>query len=353
MKLYLALFLIILSANTFSAVPTVEGLFRNINNKDIDGNIVVMTFQISEKQNKNIEKDNGPSDEQNSEEISVLKKPMKKYYRIFLSIENPRRIEYLKIEYNSPSMNSSGVTNVSYYPNILNKMSKDKSVERELFFSMINMYALNDSRGISKFLSRYNGDYYSNKSVLNEKKVALYSKYKKYLEKVNENKELKDELTSPFTNEDPEKNKEIAEVLEDSMYLKSNKVFLHKEGKHFFWKVDLDSTKAFFENNNLKLKKIVFNNGGGNIKVNIGEYILFDGVHELPKVVFFKNLLEKIYKVRILKYKIYSKLTKTIKDRYKEINEELVTIKEAQDKIRAQDGKVAPVIEEIPEVFFY
>lgn len=350
---FLILLSIIISFNLNAAIPTVEGLFRNINNKDIDGTIVVMTFQIEEKNNQ--AKLNSTLESQNEEERQETlgpQKPIKKYVKLFLSIENPERIEYMRVEYSGPNMSQSGVTDVSYYSNVLEEMKNDKTVERELFFSIINMFALNDSRGISQFLSRYNGDYYSNKNVLNEKKVALYNQYKNYLEKINENEELKEELKSPFKPEDPEKSAEISKTLKDSMYLKSDKVFLYKDGRQFFWKVNLDSTEALFDNNNLKLKKLVFNNGGGSINVNVGEYILFDGIHELPKIVYFKDLVERIFKVRILKYKVYAKLTKTIQERYKEMNEELTILREAKAKAMAQDGKVDSEVKQ-PKIFFY
>lgn len=332
--------------NSNAAIPTVEGLFRNINNKDIDGTIAVISFKIEEQPSM-------ATEETSSSEASELSKT--KYIKIFLSVENQQRIEYLKIEYNGQGMSNSGVSNVSYYPNILARMKLDKTIERELFISMMNMFALNDSRGISQFLTRYNSDYIPNKSVLNEKKIVLYNKYKSYLKKVNENKDLKDELMSPFKHEDPEKNLEIKQVLKDSMYIKSNNVFLHKVGKKYFWKVNLDTTDALFENNSLKLKQVEFNNGGGTIDLRVGEYILFDGVHELPKIVYFKDLLERIFKVRILKYKLFSKLTKTIQDRYLEMKEELATasLKSKKDPESNTNENTASETEQGPEIFFY
>jgi hypothetical protein len=337
---------------TFSAIPTVEGLFRNINNKDIEGAIAVLSFKVQEQARSENNESNTP-DSESVEDAANSKAKVEKYVKIFLSIENPERIEYLKIEYNGQSMSRSGVSNVTYYPNVLEKMNNDKIIERELFTSMINMFALNDSRGMSQFLTRYNKDYYSNKLALNEKKIILYNKYKVYLQKINEQKELKDELQSPLKNEDPEKRLEIKKTLKDSMYMKSSNVFMHREGNKFFWKVSLDTTNAIFDNDNLKLRQLEFNNGGGTIDLRIGEYILFDGIHELPKIIYFKDLLERVYKIRFLKYKLFSKLTKTIEQRYIEMKEELVINKKTKEAIETKEGVEKIVTEETPEPFFY
>ena len=335
-----------------AAIPTVEGLFRNINNKDIDGTIAVISFKVKEQML--ITPKNNESTVPLEDMAAAIPK-IEKYIKIFLSVENPNRIEYMKIEYNGASMGRSGVSKVSYYPNILDKMNKDKSIERELFISMINMFALNDSRGMSQFLTRYNNDYYSNKLALNEKKIILYNKYKSYLTRTNEDKELKGELQSPLKNEDPEKNVEIKNTMNDAMYMKSNNVFLHREGNKFFWKVSLDSTNALFDNVNLKLKQVECDNGGGTIDLRVGEYILFDGIHELPKIVYFKDLVERVFKIRILKYKTFSKLTKTIKQRYMEMKKKLSEAKIIKDVMEKTSlNTIEQSVEgNTAEIFFY
>ena len=176
--------------------------------------------------------------------------------------------------------------------------------------------------------------------------------------KINENKELEDELSSPFKNEDPEKAQEIKQTLKDSMYIKSKSVFLHRVGKKYFWKINLATTNALFENNSLKLKQVKFDNGGGTIDFRVGEYILFDGVHELPKVVYFKDLLERVFKVRILKYKLFTKLTKTIQARYIEMKAKLSLtdskIKTKYDQTEEiTGGNNENKTEQGPEIFFY
>ncbi len=334
-KYYLLLVsLFIFAMESFGAIPTVEGLFRNINNKDIEGSIIIVNFQIKKVQKK-LDPSEVTSHAVKQEHLEILEKEKQtvRYIKVFLSIENPKRIEYLKIEFDDISMNHTSIQKISYFPNILEEMSKDQSVERRLFISILNMLTLNDSRGISAFLSRYNTNYQSNKMSINEKKKLLLSQYKQYLEKINENKELKEEIQSPLKSEDLEKKEKIDEVLQGSMYVKSKNVFLYKEKKKFFWKVQLDSITALFDNESLKLKRVMFQSGGGAIKMYFGEYILFDGIHELPKVIYFKDLLEKSFQIRVSRYKVISKLSKSIEKRYKEMNENFLKRKESQSKM--------------------
>lgn len=322
MKLIISLFILVFAFTSYAAVPTAEGLFRNGNNKEIEGDLIVLTFIIEEHVNKKLLEDAKVSETTEQVEEKLLGETIRpRYFKIIYGTESEERIEAILVEYDASKMSAQSVMDVKYFSNILEKIGSDEYLEREIFYSVLNMLALNDSRAIAQVLTKYNTNFNNNSKLLNEEKFKLLSDYKKYLQTVKEDETLKETLENPLKPEDPEKMETVKEVMKMPLYKRDESVKLVKVNTEFFWKVGLDNSSAKFDSKNQRLSEFVHTNGGSNIKINMGEYILFDGIHELPKFIFFKDLLERVFKVQVTSYKAFKNDGKKVVQRYQQYNE--------------------------------
>ncbi|TNF27142.1 MAG: hypothetical protein EP319_12220 [Deltaproteobacteria bacterium] len=337
MKNFVIIFLFFQLSIAFGAIPTTEGLFRNGNNQDIEGDLVVLTFIIEENVNKKL-LDNAKVSETNEKvEETLMKETIKpRYFKVIYGLESEARIEAILVEYDDSKLSTESIIDVKYFSNILEKIAADKYIEREVFYSLLNVLALNDSRAISTLLTKYNTNFNKNEKLLNEEKFKLLNDYKKYLQTIKDDETLKEKLENPLKPEDPEKLQLVKEVMNKPLYRKDETVSLVKENDDFFWQVQLENTNAKFESKKLRMSEFVHIHGGSNIKINMGEYILFDGIHELPKFVFIKDLLERVFKVQITSYKAFKNTGDNVVKRYKKYQELVETNK--KDKPQMATG---------------
>ncbi|MCO4793796.1 MAG: hypothetical protein KC493_08795 [Bacteriovoracaceae bacterium] len=322
MKKLITLLTFLITIDAFTAVPTAEGLFRNGSNKDLSGNLIVLTFVIEEHVNRKLLDTSKVSESTEEVEEMISKaKVAPRYFKVILGVEDEKRIESILIEYNNPKHSSNSVIDAKYFPNILNKIANDDYLERELFYSVLNVLMLNDSRAISQVLKKHNSNFLNNEQLLNENKLKILNAYKNYLQTVKDDETLKETLENPLKSEDPEKQKEISEYLREPMYTKDNSVKLVRDNAEFFWKVDLEKTQVRFETKKGRMRELIHSNGGSTVKINFGEYILFDGIHELPKYIFVKDLLERVFKVQVTSYKAFNNTGDNFIKRYKKYSE--------------------------------
>lgn len=306
MKKMLSALIFITALNLYSAVPTAEGLFRNGNNGDVEGNLTLLTFIIKEDTNRKLldsTKISGMGEK--VETLLTRENVPPRHFKVILGTEDKDRIEAILVEYSSGQMTASTVVDVKYFSNILEKITNDDYVERSLFYSLLNVLTLNDSRAISSILAKYNQGFLRNDQLLNEKKLKMLKNYKNYLQSIKDDESLRDQVENPLKPEDSEKLKEVKESLDQPMYNVDKNVTLARENTNFYWLMDLENTKAKFHAGNWRLAELLHKNGTSSIKFNLGEYILFDGVHELPKYIFVKDLMERVFKVQITSYKSF------------------------------------------------
>ena len=342
MKILIPVLVSLFSTMITAAVPTAEGLFRNGSNKDIDGDMIVLTFIIEEHVNKKLIESSKVAETTEQVEDKLLGETMgPRYFKIIYGTESEERIEAILVEYNRAKLSAKSVVDVKYFSNLIEKIKSDEFIEREIFYSVLNMLALNDSRAIAHVLTRHNTNFNDNNKLLNEKKYKLLNDYKKYLQTVKEDESLKETLENPLKPEDNEKMETVKETMGMPLYKRDETVKLVRDNTDFFWQVGLENSLAKFDSKKQRLTEFVHNNGGSSIKINMGEYILFDGIHELPKFIFLKDLLERVFKVQVTSYKAFKNTGKKMIQRYKQYGELVKKNKKNIQKIESVDeGKM-------------
>jgi hypothetical protein len=312
-----------------AAIPTMEGLFRNGKNKDLAGNFVILKMMV--------------------DEMSLTEEFEKKvsYLKFYFSVAAENRIEFLQVHYPDGEMRKDSATHLYYAHNLLWNLKKEQEDEKILFYSVMAMLGLNDSRPISYYLGKQSGDFKTNKKSMNWEKVNLLKKYKKYLAAKKENPEL--EEVSPLNPEDEETKEKVNEILAGPIYAQSEKVNLIRKENKFFWEVKLPTINALFSNEDHFIRELNIQTVKGPMVALFGEFMALNGYHYLPKEILIKDRSEKSYKVKILSYKVFSDPKKGLKERHKDF-------KKAVDKHEATlagDVEVQKITDSFPNTFLY
>jgi hypothetical protein len=332
--------------SAYAAKPTLEGLFRNSNSPELDGNLVVVKVMVEESS------ENRASQAISTEEQD-LKTPMNpKFYKFIFSLEDEKLTQLLQVEYKNNLMNKNDLKKSLYFKNITEKIKEDAYTERSLFYSLLMMFSLNKSDGMKNILQKYGSHFIDNKGLMNAEKIQLMDQYKKYLSAIKEDKTLKEELVSPLRPEDIEEKEKVNTLLKEPMYKNNDSVSLVKEGRHFFWQMNLETIRASFTNEEHRLHRFELDSSEGNIVGNFGDYILFDGRHELPKIIVLKDKSERQFKIRFLSFKNFVNKGKNLLERaidYKKLIEEV----ELKQKVKEEAESTSEVNEKIkPETIF-
>lgn len=272
----------LLSTHLFAA-PTIEGLFRNGNNPDLSADLVVATFSVEELPN----------------EVSKELLPVR-YVKVFMSRSNTA-IVALQADY-SDNRFAEPTTQKSYFRTQLSDDVKEaKFVERPLFYSVLSTLLLNDSRPMNHFLKTYASGFKTNREAMSPDKLELLQKYKEYLIAISEEGgSVKDALKATKEGNAEERAKAM-DVITGGIYEKNDRVHLAREGGQFFWMTDLGAFKAWFTNEEHRLKKIQLNmENGKNVELECGEYVLLNGTHEVPKTITMRDSLNSLYKISFL-----------------------------------------------------
>lgn len=321
MKLVLALYLITSIQFVFASIPTVEGLFRNSSNKEITSEGLRVSYSIEEQQNELLlQKTESETGEGQLEGEMLKEKSAPLYVKQTISLgEDGKSLKSIKYIYNSPEMKKSDMVQFKFSPNYNAKIISEFDVNKRVLASLNTMYLFNDSKVIGTLLRDKGNGYSRNSDILDSEKVSLLERYKEYLIATKEDPDLREELSSPLNPTDLEQRGKVLDLMKRNIYKKTDQVSLVKEKNLFRWMVDLGTIQAEFSNEGHRLKK--FNlQSNGQIEVTTGDYILFDGIHELPKVIFFKANNDRVYKIRFLTLKHYQKFKKRFDREIKLLN---------------------------------
>ncbi len=283
MKNCLFVLLLALMGTQLFAAPTMEGLFRNGNNPDLSADLVVATFSVEEL----------PS------EVSKELLPTR-YVKVFMSRSNSA-IVALQADYADNRFAEPATQKSFYRTQLSDDVREAKFVERPLFYSVLSTLLLNDSRPMNHFLKAHSNGFKTNREAMSPEKLELLQKYKEYLIAISEEGgSVKDAIKASKEGNAEERAKAM-EVITGGIYEKNDKVRLAREGGQFFWSVDLGAFKAFFSNEEHRLKKIqLMMEGGKNVELECGEYTLLNGTHELPKTMMLRDSTNSLYRISFL-----------------------------------------------------
>jgi hypothetical protein len=273
-KTLLSLCLVLAAHSLFAAIPTEEGLLRNLNNPTPSGKVITIEMSIKDE-----------------------------FYKLSFMLDKPGAVSMLQVVYSDSQMHPAQMRDVKFIQDFLTVLSKDKNSERSLFYGALLMLASNQPSGMEIFLDKNGVKIPKNRSMMNEEKVELLKSYRTYLV----NNRGKGENESPLNPADPQERTKAIALFKSNTYSRSKNITLIKEGTQFFWKVDWKNLQAFFTNEERRLKKLTYKNQDSEFIIEAGEYNAFNGVNELPKNLELKNDKGLNVKIQITGQEVSSK----------------------------------------------
>lgn len=317
---------ILYSFASFASIPTVEGLFRNAHNAEIDGNTAAVSFTIESIPDIQKNQDSGmggmllPVGEEKNEEDDAFEKKTG-YYKLIFTLEEDRATPMLQVRYRGVGMSPSEVADTFVVPDLDSHIRREKVLEKQFFYSLIQMFVLNSSSGFNSLLKKEVQNYRSNKDLIAPEKKRLYERYMTYLKRVKEledNEEELEKLESPLKPEDEEEKKKVEKIQSRRFYGDYGNVKLTREGEKFFWSVDLMGLEALFTQEEHRLKKLRLETLQGGLEVSVANYVLMDGRHELPQKVIMDHPEYGRYQVTFMSTQDFESKSTSFTDRVKE-----------------------------------
>ncbi|OFZ14189.1 MAG: hypothetical protein A2X86_04880 [Bdellovibrionales bacterium GWA2_49_15] len=251
-----------------AALPSIEGLFKNLNNKPVTEKLVTIKAKI-----KTIISD-------------YPEGQTKEYYiKVLLLQRNEYQLDVLHTIHTSPDFNNKTVVDYKYSDDIAATIVKGEEDISLSFYALLSMFGTNNSKVITTLLKKRNSDYVNEKEVLNQEKIRLLEAYLGFLK----SGEAPDSGNSPLKpRSDAEKNK-IDELMGTRFYKLPTALKMVKIGKEISWVLKLENVDAYFDNETFRLKKLKSNLYEQVVAYDFGNYILMDGIHEFPRTINILN----------------------------------------------------------------
>jgi hypothetical protein len=298
MKKIIILNLFFYSFSLFSAVPTMEGLFRNGVNEAISGNLVVFDLLVTEQ----------PKIQE------VEEKPKENFLKLVFFQDDDKSTKVFQFQYPDSQMNDQKISHFAKVLNLSGKLKNDPNTERAVLFSILSMIGLNNSNPITYVLKKYNQDFRYNREILNGEKLALYRQYKSFISDKERN--TKESPLNPLKQEDKAR---VDELVKSSIYRQTGNVKLIKRDGEFYWFIDLSRSSALFSNNNHLIKEMKILLPKGSIELDFDDYISFNGAHMVPGQIMIKDSNERLYKIKITGFNISQTNSSKIEEKYKDV----------------------------------
>jgi hypothetical protein len=367
MEFKMKYFILIISfANCFAAVPTVEGLFRNSQNPDIEDNLAVLTIR-AQVENK-IANSEGQKEESETTEVT----PDYSFYKYLFDNSDMKLNKVLISKYENREMPMAELIGMVYEKDVTTvEEGKEQSFEKRFITALMTMYGMNSSTIMSQMFKKYSDNYLTNEEVLNSDKKELLNQYKEYLVKKNEyDKKIKDlkesggldqgdevkpddEPKSPLVSEEDEEKDRIQKIISESMYKKGEHVKLVREGRDYFWELSFNNLWARFTNENHELKQLKMTVEGKEIEVIPHEVVTYAGKYRVPKTLEI-NFPDKKVTIEITNFYTLKSKNKTfdqrIEDYKKYYNKYLERTKKEEKVKKDEEAQVVEMIVPRPEI---
>ncbi len=279
------------------AIPTPEGLFRNLNNKEYTGNTSTVTFTI-----ENINKDSYHKKDN-------LVQNSSNYIKLFVYYEY-NTFKLIQVEYASIKMKE--IVRVIYINNLLKRIDIDKNFDRMALYSLVLMYSLNKSYGFMELLKRVNPIIPFNSELINRELSTIYK---------NKIKNLKSNLANNI-------DKNINTKVEDNSYFyNSNRIIkLVKKGNKFFWRLKLKKVEGYFTSDKRHLDSISIDLGTYSLDVFCDQYSVVNGLYEFPKNILIMGEHKKV-KLRFYSISNFNSTSKKISQIYLKLKNKKINVK--------------------------
>lgn len=271
-----------MSSSAVAAVPTLEGLLKNPSNKEIATDTVELIYRIKDES----------VIQYGSMEGSEAQAPL--YQKIYWRLQDGKPERVYVITSKTLNFDSNSLISVKD----LDDKTNQKKAEQALLLSTLNILNLNYPKTMLDSIKSFAPEIKLNRDLVNYERANYYQKYKDYVvekKKAGRNNHIPvaDQMDQTTFNKN----------MSERYYNQQERLKLVRAGDEFVWQFEHDKISFEFGNENYKMKKMQFTNMEELITFQFGDYVLFDGQHELPKYMVIKRGDYKKYKIDFLEYK--------------------------------------------------
>jgi hypothetical protein len=264
-----------------SAVPTPEGLLRNANNAELNGKVVDIKLMIS----------------------SEISEPI--YLRLFLQLNDSGRVSVLQARFRDSGMKENSLAGLVYDRDLEAKLKSSAIPSQGLFYSIASMLFANNSALLLSQIKMATPTFPANKELIDDAKVELLNRYREYLTSIKENPGLKESMVSPLKPTDNDARLKVKELSEAPFFRNSSLVKLIRAQNEFYWELNTESVVARFTNEKHQIVSFDYGGAIAGLSFQFTDYILFNGVQEVPRTIVIKEREGATYEIRTLEMNNY------------------------------------------------
>lgn len=293
MKFFLSLICIFSLNATMAAIPTEEGLLKNLNNpQPIQGQTIIKLKVLGADEGK-----------------------AEAFYKVTLTNENPNTIQVLQQKYNGAQMNNTQLKDVKFEADLLSKIRREKASEKTLFYSSLMFLVFNKGTGIESLIEKNGGAVTKTRTMYNEEKLRLLRNYKVFLA----GGKGKSEADSPLNPQDPKEKQRVQELFRSNSLRPSPNIQLTKLGSEFLWAADWKSVMAYFTNEERRLRILDLQATDAASKIEFDQYGMLNGVNEFPKAMAVVSKEGAVYRIQVLSVESRGNKEKSIASKVEEL----------------------------------
>lgn len=273
--------------NLSAAVPTLEGLLRNPSNKEVAADTVSLAYRIMEDRQVLLAGVGGKDGPVASDEYL--------YQKIYWRIQDNRVDSVVVLTSKDQTFGEKSLLSVKEMSGKEFISKSSARVENALLVGILNIISLNNPDFMLRLIKNTNSEIKLNRELINRESDDYLRKYRD----ANSNKDSKKSKSE----DDPYSVQNLNRNLSARYYNFQENLRLTRSGDSFVWLFESDKFHFEFDNYNYKLKRMNFVNMEENLSFKFGDYVLFNGQHELPKYIVMQKGEAKKYKIDLLEYK--------------------------------------------------
>lgn len=299
MKFLLSLLLVTTAVQAY--VPTVESLFRHGGNPDVNSTGSSVTFVVSRMQM-------GERLTNNLNDSTLLKNDKEKdYFRLFYT-KSGENLKLSQARYSNNTFSESSLEHRLYFPNFSGNTIRGTldQAEKGIFINLMHSLVLNDGRYIVNYLKSLGVPVKLNSEILNREKVEFLAEYKRYLVKINKDKNARKTEVNPMRPNDRDARIRAEQIMAEPMYIDMKQVKLSRDEGNVSWMVNAGPLEVVASYKNRDIQRLKFKSPQGDFEIICKDYYLANGTHALPRYILVRTFSGQSFQVEITNLRHYN-----------------------------------------------
>jgi hypothetical protein len=290
---------LLLSTSIYAYVPTVESLFRNGANQEVESNGSAITMVV-----KKIEV--APKSTASTTDVALLASSREQdFYKIFFTKVSNDSVKLAQTRYNDSSFSEDSLQHKIYYPNFTPYTVKGEQADRGVFFGVLESLVMNNGAYLVNYLKTQGVPVKLNQDLINREKIEYLASYKRYLLTLSRDRSKKNE-PNPMRPEDPAAREKVEKVMNESMYVDTHQVRLSREDGEMAWLVTAGTFEAVISYKERQIQKVKFKSPHGDLEIICKDYWLANGTHSLPRYILVKDFKGESFQIELTNLRHYS-----------------------------------------------